>query len=462
MSTSRETWPNPSPWSRRARFRYYRNMRRHFRACLGTLLLLLLPAGFHASAQAQDAATAPLREVHADGEKFLTEAQVVAITGLLSGAQIGRNDLQTAADRLVQSGLFAKVSFNFQTKVAGILVTYHVEESPRIPAYFDNIPWFSDSELGDAIRNKFPSFNGTLPEAGAAVDQAGEAVKELLISRGLQVSLEHTVIPNPNGEGNVQEFRVEGAALQIAKVEFSDPSLLASKAVQQHLSEILGKPYSRMTIDLFLSEAIRPIYLQQGFLRAKLGPPEVRLTGDPNQKLPSQIPVYVPIAPGAVYRGKGVHWTGNTLVSEFTLSGLLGLKQGDIADGMQIEAAWDRAREEYAHRGYLEAKVDPAPAYDEQAHTVFYSVSIQEGPQYRFGKMILTGISPAAERKLQNVWPFPAGAIFDKAKFEELLAKLQTHQEQVFGELPVHYENVGHWLQTDTSKNTVDVLLDFK
>ena len=61
-----------------------------------------------------------------------------------------------------------------------------------------------------------------------------------------------------------------------------------------------------------------------------------------------------------------------------------------------------------------------------------------------------------------DAWPFAAGEIFDKAKFEELLAKLQTHQEQVFGELPVHYENVGHWLQTDAGKNTVDVLLDFK
>src|SRR6267378_1808702 len=437
-------------------------MIRHFRARLGTLLLFLLPVAFPASAQTPDAASSPLREIRAVGEKLLTEAQVVAITGLTPGAQISKNDLQSAADKLVQSGLFAKVSYNFQTKVAGVFVTYHVEESPRIPVYFDNLPWFTDSVLGDAIRAKFPFFDGRLPEAGAAVDQAVDAVKELLASRGVQGSVEHIVIANPTGEGNVQEIRIDGAALQIAKLEFSDPALTASKAVQQHLSEILGKPYSRMTIDLFLSEAIKPIYLQQGFLRAKLGPPEVRLTGDPNQKLPSQTPVYVPIAPGAVYRGKGVHWTGNTLVSEFTLSGLLGLKQGDIADGMQIEAAWDRAREEYAHRGYLEAKLEPAPAYDEQAHTVFYSVSIQEGPQYRFGKMILTGISPAAERKLQNVWPFPAGAIFDKAKFEELLAKLQTHQEQVFGELPVHYENVGHWLQTDTSKNTVDVLLDFK
>jgi len=437
-------------------------MLRYFRACLGALLLLLLPSGFPVSAQTPDAAGAPLREVHADGEKLLTEAQVIAITGLIPGAHIGRNDLQAAADKLVQSGLFAKVSYNFQTKVAGVLITFHVEESPRIPVYFDNIPWFADSALGDAIRNKLSFFDGTLPEAGAAVDQAAEAVKELLLSRELQGSLEHRVIANPNGEGNVQEIRIDGAALQIARLEFSDPSLLASKAVQHHLSEIVGKTYSRMTIDLFLSEAIKPLYLQQGFLRAKLGPPEVRLTGDPSQKLPSQIPVYVPVAPGNIYRWKEVHWAGNTLVSEFALSGLLGIKPGEVADGMQIEAGWDRGREEYAHRGYLEAKLDPAPAYDDQAHTVSYSVSIQEGPQYRFGKMILTGISPAAERKLQAAWPIAAGEIFDKARFEELLAKLQTHQEQVFGELPVHYENVGHWLQTDAGKGTVDVLLDFK
>src|SRR6266404_2176152 len=221
-------------------------MVRYFRTCLGTLvLLLLLSAGFPAWAQAPDPVGAPLREVHVDGEKRLSEAQIIAITGLVPGAQIGRDDLQAAADKLVQSGLFAKVSYNFQTKLASVLVTYHVEESPRIPVYFDNIPWFADSALGDAIRGRLPFFDGTLPEAGAAVDQAVDAVKELLSSRGVQGSLEHTVVANPNGEGNVQEIHIEGVALQIAKLEFGDPSLKDSKAVQQHLSEILGKPYSR-------------------------------------------------------------------------------------------------------------------------------------------------------------------------------------------------------------------------
>jgi outer membrane protein insertion porin family len=436
-------------------------MVREFRASFASLLLLLPSAACAASAQSQDNGTASLREVRTDGQKHLSEAQIVHLTGLVVGSQVGRVELQAAADKLVKTGLFDKVTYSFETR-SGVVVTYHVEESPRIPVYFDNIPWFADSELADAIRKKLPFFDGTLPEAGGAVDQAADAVKELIASHGLQVSLEHQLIANPTGDGNVQQFKIDGAALRIEKLEFSDPSLLESKAVQQHLTEILGKPYSRMTIDLLLAEAIRPIYLQKGLLRAKLGPPEVRLTGNPNQKLPEQIPVFVPIIPGDVYNWKETHWTGNVVVSEFTLNGLFGLKAGDVADGMKIEASWDRVREEFGHHGYLDAKVEPAPSFDESAHTVSYNVTVHEGPQYHFGKMVLTGLSPAAERKLHSSWPIAQGDIFDKTKYEEILTKLQGHEEQIFGELPLHYESVGHWLQTDANSSTVDVLLDFK
>ncbi len=217
-----------------------------------------------------------------------------------------------------------------------------------------------------------------------------------------------------------------------------------------------------MTIDLFLSEQIRPVYLQQGYLRVKLGPPEVRLSGDPNQKLPERIPVFVPVVTGSVYHFRDAQWSGNVLLSGFTLSGLLAASPGKLANGMDIEAGWDRIREEYARRGYLEAKLDPVAAYDDQAHTISYSVAVQEGKQYRFDKMVLTGLSLAAERKLRSAWPIPAGDVFDKIKFEETLTTLQLHAAQIFGELPVHYDNVGHWLETDADKGTVNVLLDFK
>src|SRR5437016_13118086 len=397
-------------------------MRRNFRASFPfpLLLLLLLPlAARPTPAQTQETATAALHEVRADGQKHLSEAPVAALTGLVVGSEIDRTDLPAAADKLVQTGLFSKVSYNFETRMS-VVVTYHVEESRRIPAYFDNIPWFADSELYDAIRKKLPFFDGTLPEGGGAVDQAAEAIKGLIASHGLQVTLQHEVIPNPDGDGKIQLFKVEGPSLRIEKLEFSDASLLASKAVQQHLEEIVGKPYSRMQIDLFLTEAIRPIYLAKGCLHPKLGPPEIRLTGKPEQTLPEEVPVFVPVDPGPIYHWKEVHWTGNATVSEFTLSSAVGLKPGDVADGMKIEAGWDRVREEFAHHGYLDAKVDPVPAFDDSARTVSYSVAIHEGRQYRFGKMVLTGLSPTAEKKLHAAWPIPQGEIFDKNEYDDV------------------------------------------
>jgi outer membrane protein assembly factor BamA len=422
------------------------------------LILCAIPA----FSQSAPVATAPLREIHTDGLKSLSEPQVATISGLQLGAQAGKDDLQAAADKLVQSGLFAKVRYNFQSRTDGLAVTFHVEEAPRVPSYFDNLPWFADSELNDAIRAKLPFYNGALPEAGAVVDQAADAISQFLVTHGLQAAVEHQVTVNPIGDGSVQLFRINAEALHIASLQFSDPALNASRAVQQQLPDLLGKPYSRTAIDLFLTEQIRPTFQQKGFLRAKLGPPEVRLTGNPNRKLPEQIPVYVPVDPGPIYHWKAVDWSGNKLISTITLTNMLGLKSGDIADGMAIEGAWDRVRDEYGRRGYLQAKVDPTPAYDDQAHTIAYTVRIDEGKPFRFAAMVITGLSPAAEKLLRDAWPIPQGQLFDKARYEEFLTKLQAHSKEIFKDLPIHYDEVGHWLQPDESKSTVQVLLDFK
>jgi outer membrane protein assembly factor BamA len=429
-------------------------------------LRLFVIAGFFisscAQAQAPAPATASLHEIHTEGLKTLSEAQITALSQLQKGSQVDKSDLQAAADRLLKTGLFAKVNYNFQTRGDGLTVTFQLEEAPRVSIYYDNLPWFSDGELGDAIRKKVPFFDGTLPEGGAVVDEASDALKELLASHQLNVTIEHELIANPLGDGTVQKFHVEGATFSIASVEFADPALAASHTVQQLLSDVQGKPYSRMTIDLFLSEQLRPLYLQQGYLRVKLGPPEVRLTGNPNQKMPEQIPLFIPVATGAVYHWKEPQWSGNAVLSYITLSNEFGLKPGDVANGMQIEAGWDRAREEYGHKGYLDAKFDYVASYDDQAHTVSYSVTVVEGVQYHYNTMVLTGLSLGAERRLHQVWNIEAGAVFDKAVFEQFLTKIQAHPAEVFGDLPVHYETVGHWLRTDTEKRVVDVLLDFK
>src|SRR5258708_10815107 len=154
-----------------------------------------------ATAQTAGSGTAELREIKSDGQKKLTEGQIAGLTGLQTGTQVGREDLQKAADKLVASGLFATVKYDFKTRTEGLTLDFHVTESPRVPAYYDNFPWFGDSELNDAIRVQLPFFDGTLPEAGNVVDVAADAIHGQLAGHKLDLPGQDKAVGIPLSAG---------------------------------------------------------------------------------------------------------------------------------------------------------------------------------------------------------------------------------------------------------------------
>src|SRR5271157_6309530 len=175
---------------------------------------------------------------------------------LLNAQTATLKELQDAADALVKSGLFAKVTYNYTTHNDDLTLTFHLDENPRLPVSYDNFPWFADSELDDALRKDLPFYDGTLPEGGAVVEQAANSLQAYLAAHGSNVQIAHDVLLSPLTDGSFHQFRVQGLAPQIASMEFSDAHMKDSLAVQQHLPEILGKPYSRLAIDIFLAEAV--------------------------------------------------------------------------------------------------------------------------------------------------------------------------------------------------------------
>src|SRR5258708_13132083 len=93
------------------------------------------------------AQTSTVREVRVEGAKHLAEPQIVSLTGLAPGGQVGRKELQDAADALVRTGLFAKVNFKYDTHNDSLVVTFHIEESARLLVSYNNFPCYSDSKL---------------------------------------------------------------------------------------------------------------------------------------------------------------------------------------------------------------------------------------------------------------------------------------------------------------------------
>src|ERR1700736_3027697 len=149
------------------------------------LTFLLIPAPvISVFAQSTENPTATLKAIRTEGASHLNQSQIVALSGLSVGSAVGKQDLQSAADRLVQTGLFSNVNYAFQSKEDGLYLTFKLAEAPRMPVYFDNIPWFADSELNETIRKVLPFYDGSLPEGGATVYQVISILTDLLAPRG--------------------------------------------------------------------------------------------------------------------------------------------------------------------------------------------------------------------------------------------------------------------------------------
>jgi outer membrane protein assembly factor BamA len=443
------------------RYRFFHRLSSLFCACL--LFALAFPplsvSRLRATPQNARPGTARLDSVLVAGSMRFTSEQIVAAIGLQPGATVGREELQGAADKLAALGLFSNIQYRFSTVANGVKVTYQVSDVPALPVTFDNFPWFTDEELAAGIKSSGILFDGGAPTKGTILDAMSGALEKLLDAHNVHARVSHEVIAQPFNNQSVQEFRVENTDLTIQKIDFSDPLAQNDRVVQERLPDLIGKPYSRSRVELFEFEQLRPVYLTHAYLKVQFGQPQAHFAATPTNQLSGQLIVAVPIDVGVPYLWGGVEWKGNDSVPAQELNKFSALLPGDPADGNKIQSIWETARAAYAQLGFLDAALNPVPTFNDQTKRVKYEVEVTEGPQYRMGKLVLTGLSIEGERRLKKAWSIAPGAVFDKSVYDDFVS---TGIKAAFVGLPVHYDKIGRFLQLDPQNAKVDVLLDFQ
>lgn len=428
-------------------------------------LAFLVFADLWAYAQAPAATPHPsatIASIKVTGAQKFPADQIIAASGLKAGDVVTADQIQEATNRLAALGIFSAVNFRFVSRGEAINLEFQVQEAPTYPVLFDNFPWFTDAEIGSAIRNQVGLFTGEAPDGGTIVDQMTAAIENLLASRNIKGTVTHQLLAAAADDGMVLQFKLEDPGLRIQAVLFQDSLASSSEHLKDRLSDIKGQPYSRFAIEMFENEQVRPLYISKGFLRAQIGPPEPKLVPDMYDPKQSAVEMSIPSRPGAVYTWKGVAWDGNQAMPTSNLDKAVELKPGDVADGTKIESSWQKIEVAYGEHGFLDMKLNAEPQFNDAAHEVSYRVRISEGAQYRMGEMVITGLSVDAEKRLRQAWQIAPGQIFDKDYYDSHLKMLAKPSRDIFGELPVHYNEFGHWLRPDTTRHTVDVLLDFK
>lgn len=416
-------------------------------------------------AQAPAANSGPsstIASIKVTGSKRFPADQIIAASGLKSGDSVTAAQIQGATNLLAALGIFSAVNFRYTSKGDAINLEFQVQEAPTYPVSFDNFLWFNDAEIGSAIRNGVGLFTGEVPGDGTMIDEMTGVLEDLLAAKKIKGTVTHQLLAKAGGDGMMMQFRVEGAQLRVQSVQFGDSIATDSERLRDRISDIKSQSYSLYAVEVFENEHVRPLYAAKGFLRAQIGPPNTQLIPDINDPKETAVQLSIPITPGPVYSWKGVSWQGNVAVPSPDLDQEIDLKPGETADGMKIENLWQKVESYYGQHGYLDMKVIPEPQFEDAAHQISYRATISEGSQYRMGDMIITGLSVDAEKRLRQAWQIAPGQVFNDAYYEMHVKILSKPSRDIFGALPVHYNEFGHLLRPDTSRHTVDVLLDFK
>jgi len=403
-----------------------------------------------------------IASIKVSGAQKFPADQIITASGLKPGDVVTAAQIQDATNRLAALGIFSMVNFRYTSKGDAINLEFQVQEAPAYTVSFDNFPWFTSAEIGEAIRNQVGLFTGEAPGDGTMIDQMTAVIENLLAPKNIKGNVTHQLVAAAAGDGMEMQFRIEGVQLRVQSLQFGDAIATNSERLKDRIPDIKGQPYSLFAVEIFENEQVRPLYASKGFLRAQIGPPQTRPIPDMNDPKETAVEVTIPVTPGPVYSWKEVSWQGNSAVQSSSLDAVVDLKPGDVADGMKIEDLWQKIESYYGKRGYLDMKLNPVAQFDDNARQISYRAGISEGPQYRMGDMIVTGLSVEAEKRLRQAWQIAPGQIFDDGYYEAHVKMLSKPSRDIFGELPVHYNDFGHLLRPNATSHTVDVLLDFK
>jgi outer membrane protein assembly factor BamA len=434
---------------------------RHWHQSLG-LTAIFVALLFVSSTPGRAQQPVTLRRIEFVGLKRLTAQQAMDASGLKAGDSVTREAIDAAAEKLMQSGLFRKLGYKIHTANNETTLIFEVEEASRnLPVVFENFVWFSEDEIARAIRQDVPFFDGTAPEAGTTTDKIAAVLQRLLSQKGISGRVEHMPYSG-NGRQEIL-FTVEGVKIPVCSLHFQGAAAISEADLLKASQSLLKSDYSRKNAGVFADYTLFPLYRHLGHLRAQFQPPTAVVEESPSQ-CAGGVAVTIAVDEGVVYSWEAAEWSGNQALTNEDLAVALGMKAGEVADGLKIDKGLKDVRKAYGHRGYMAAGVKESVEFDDSTRHVSYRIGVTEGPRYFMGKLIITGLSPEDAEQLKAKWTLGSNAVFDESYIDDFR---QTGLREFTNGLMQRSRSSSRAkfeveTKPDAQNHTVDVIISFK
>ena len=377
-----------------------------------------------AGARQQPQQSIKLDRIEFKGLDRVKEDEALGKSGLTLGQTVVIDDVEAAANRLLESGLFTNLSYKLKGTTDKSVLTFEVVERKwTMPVSFDNFVWFTDEELNAAVRRKLPAFDGTAPESGGVTEQIKQALTELLNERKIEGKVQYDLSEDPLTRKIAHLFSVKGPGLRVCKITYAGARALPEEQLVTKSGGIFDNDFSRAYVGGFVESNLLPLYHERGYLRATFSPPKVTPEASPECK---GVTVAMTVDEGSIYVWDKATWDGNTGLTAQELDAALGMRNREVANAVKIATGLGRVRKAYGRKGYIGARLRPASEFDDTARSVTYRFHVTEGPQYYMGDLVIEGLDEAATNNLRGRWRLLHKEVYDEGYLDEFVKKSVT------------------------------------
>ena len=208
-------------------------------------------------------------------------------------------------------------------------------------------------------------------------------------------------------------------------------------------------------------EKIKDLYVEKGFYMAEV-------TYEVKRDTASTVDVWFHVSEHAKVEVRRVNFVGNTAIPDAQLRDVVTTREGNLLSfmtsaGTYREDVFQRdlllIQAHYWDRGYVQVKVaNPLVELSPDKQSMYITINIDEGPQYRLGRVDVTGELLAPREVFLEKVSVKTGEIFNRSKLSDDLQKLTDY----YKDRGYAYVNATPTTPVNEKTRTVDVLFEIQ
>lgn len=366
-----------------------------------------------------------------DSSQHIDSAELLRISGLQPGVPLTKADIQSALQKLGDTGIFSNLSYTVSDAALTIRLT-PAAGGQALPVRFANFVWWQPGELLKILEARVPLFTGTLPLQGNQTGDVEDALVKLLADKGIP-DARITAMPSTGSGGiNGVILSITSPEILIGQTHFTGSVPAVDAKLNTINREIVDRDFDLQDYTNTIHSSVQEIFEDAGYLEVTNDPP---VFAPPRKTLGRYaVDADVTIHPGALYHVGAINIHPESPLTESALRAALPLKSGDAASVSDLRVAAAALARVYSDEAFLDAKASAAVERIPSNHTVNYSFTFSPGAQYHLAAIDTAELPLELQHEFAAAWHVAPGALMDKSLRATLLQTVrQLHTSSAIG-----------------------------